>query len=81
MKVSVVCLTYNHQAYIRQCLDGFVMQKTDFPFEVWVGDDASTDKTPEIVSEYAAKYPDIIRPVLRKENVGPAETRMTCIVV
>ncbi len=73
MKVSVICLTYNHQAYVRQSLDGFVMQKTNFPFEVWVGDDASTDKTPAIVSEYAAKYPDIIKPVLRKENVGPAE--------
>ena len=38
--VSVVCTTYNHEAYIRQCLDGFIMQKTDFPFEIIVHDDA-----------------------------------------
>lgn len=73
MKVSVICPTYNHQDYIRQCLDGFVAQKTDFPFEALIGDDASTDGTTEIVREYQNKYPDIIKPVLRKENIGPAQ--------
>ena len=67
--VSIQCLTYNHVNYIRQCLDGFVMQKTDFRFEAIVHDDASTDGTAEIVREYAEKYPDIIKPILEKENL------------
>lgn len=68
IKVSVICITYNHQAYIRQALDGFVMQKTNFPFEVIVHDDASTDGTADIIREYEQKYPDIIKPVYQKEN-------------
>lgn len=67
-KVSICCLAYNHEKFIRQALDGFVMQKTNFPFEVLVHDDASTDKTPEIIREYAKKYPDIIKPIFQKEN-------------
>ena len=67
--VSIQCLTYNHVNYIRQCLDGFVMQKTNFRFEAIVHDDASTDGTAEIVKEYAEKYPDIIKPILEEENL------------
>ena len=66
--VSVYCLAYNHEKYIRDCLDGFVKQKTNFNFEVIVHDDASTDRTAEIIMEYAKKYPDIIKPILQKEN-------------
>lgn len=66
--VSVVTLAYNHGKYIRQCLDGFVMQKTDFPFEVIIHDDASTDDTAEIIREYELKYPDIIKPIYQTEN-------------
>lgn len=66
--VSVVCTAYNHEKYIRSALDGFVMQKTDFAFEVLVHDDASTDKTAEIIKEYAEKYPNIIIPTLQTEN-------------
>ena len=66
--VSIQCLTYNHAKYIRQCLDGFLMQQTDFRFEAIVHDDASTDGTADIIREYAAKYPDIIKPILEKEN-------------
>lgn len=66
--VSIQCLTYNHAPYIRQCLDGFVMQKTNFRFEAIVHDDASTDGTTEIVREYASKYPDIIKPIYQVEN-------------
>lgn len=43
--VSALCLAYNHEKYIRECLDGFVLQKTNFRFEVIIHDDASTDKT------------------------------------
>ena len=68
--VSVVCITYNHEDYIKQCLDGFIMQQTNFPFVVIVADDCSTDKTREIIEEYAEQYPDIIIPVFRTENVG-----------
>lgn len=67
-KVSVICITFNHVDFIRQALDGFVMQKTNFPFEVIVHDDASTDGTADIVREYAKKYPDIIKPILQSEN-------------
>lgn len=66
--VSVLCLAYNHEKYIRQCLDGFVMQKTNFKFEVIIHDDASTDNTANIIREYEEKYPEIIKPIYQKEN-------------
>lgn len=66
--VSIRCLVYNHEPYLRQCLDGFVMQKTNFAFEAIVHDDASTDKSADIIREYAAKYPDIIKPIYETEN-------------
>lgn len=66
--VSIRCCTYNHEPYIRQCLEGFVMQKTNFRFEAIVHDDASTDGTANIIREYAEKYPDIIKPIFETEN-------------
>ena len=68
--VSVVSISYNHEAFIRDALEGFVTQEVDFPSEIIVADDASTDSTPNIIAEYAAKYPALIRPILRPENVG-----------
>ncbi|MEI8081073.1 MAG: glycosyltransferase [Actinomycetes bacterium] len=68
--MSVVSITYNHEAYIREALEGFVAQKTDFPVEVIVADDASTDATPAIIQEYASRYPHLFRPILRSRNVG-----------
>lgn len=68
LMVSIRCLTYNHEPYIRQCLEGFVMQQTNFRFEAIVHDDASTDGTATIVKEYAEKYPDIIKPIFETEN-------------
>ena len=62
------CLTYNHEPYIRDTLEGFVSQKTNFPFVAIVHDDASTDATAAIVQEYAEKYPDIIKPIFETEN-------------
>lgn len=67
--VSISCTTYNHAKYIRQCLDGFLMQKCNFGFEVLIHDDASTDGTQEIIKEYQEKYPDIIKPILREQNL------------
>lgn len=66
--VSICCLTYNHENYVRECLDGFLMQKTNFPFEVLVHDDASSDDTASIIREYAERYPTIIKPILQTEN-------------
>lgn len=66
--VTVVSLAYNHEPYIRQCLEGFVMQKTNFAFEVLIHDDASTDGTADIIREYELKYPNIIKPIYQKEN-------------
>ena len=60
--VSITCLTYNHAPYLRQCLDGFVMQKTSFPIEILIYDDASEDGTQDIIREYERKYPDLIKP-------------------
>ena len=66
--VSISCITYNHEPYIAQTLDGFLMQKTDFPFEVLIHDDASTDRTADIIREYEQKFPKIIKPIYQKEN-------------
>lgn len=66
--VSIRCLVYNHEPYLRQCLEGFVMQKTNFRFEAIVHDDASTDGSAKIIREYAEKYPNIIKPIYETEN-------------
>lgn len=66
--VSVRCITYNHEHYIAQALEGFLMQKTTFPFEIVVHDDASTDNTANIIREYEAKFPNIIKPIYETEN-------------
>ena len=69
LMVTIRCITYNHEAYIRKCLDGFVMQKTNFRFEAIVHDDASTDGTASIIREYAEMYPGIIKPIYETENI------------
>lgn len=66
--VSVCVLSYNHEKYLRDCLEGIVMQRTTFPIEAWVHDDASTDKSQEIIKEYQQRYPEIIKPILQTEN-------------
>lgn len=79
--VSILCLTYNHEKYIRQCLDGFIMQKTNFPFEVIVHDDASTDNTVAIVREYEEKYPDIIKPIYETDNQYSKGVKITATIM
>jgi len=66
--VSVVCTAYNHKKYIRAALESFVMQQTNFKYEVLIHDDASTDGTTDIIREYEKKHPNLIRVVYQKEN-------------
>lgn len=68
--VSVGIITYNHENYIRQCLEGIMMQKTNFAIEVVIGEDVSTDNTRAIVKEFEQKYPGIIKPIYHDKNVG-----------
>jgi glycosyltransferase involved in cell wall biosynthesis len=69
--VSVHLLTYNHEKFIAQSIESAVNQQTNFPFEIVIGDDHSTDGTSEIVDKYAAQYPELIRVVRGKINGGP----------
>lgn len=66
--VNIYCITYNHREIIRKCLDGFVMQKTTFPFQIWIHDDCSTDGTIDILKEYEKQYPNLINVIYEKEN-------------
>lgn len=66
--VSISCITYNHVNYIKDAIEGFLMQKTSFKFEVLIHDDASNDGTEEIIRDYEAKYPNIIKPLYETEN-------------
>lgn len=66
--VAIKCITYNHEKYLADALEGFVMQKTNFPFVAIVHDDASMDGTAAILRQYAEKYPDIIHPIYETEN-------------
>lgn len=71
--VSVKTITYNHEKFIAQCIEGIMMQKTNFSFEYIIGEDCSTDGTMKIVQEYAKKYPDVIRIITDEKNVGAIE--------
>lgn len=68
--VSVILLTYNHKNYIEQCLESVVSQITDFPFEIIIGDDCSTDGTTEICINYANKYPAFVVLARATKNLG-----------
>nr|MDE6696236.1 glycosyltransferase [Muribaculaceae bacterium] len=66
--VVVWCLTYNHEAFIKQALEGFISQKTHFPFVIIIHDDVSSDGTVNIIKEYSEKYPDMILPIFEEDN-------------
>lgn len=68
IKVSVMCLVYNHEKYLNDCLSSLVNQKTNFNYEVIVHDDASVDESVKIIKEYAQKYPKLIKPILQVDN-------------
>lgn len=68
--VTICCITYKHEEYIRDALDSFLMQKTNFKYKIFVGEDCGPDGTADIVREYAEKYPDKVVPFLRENNMG-----------
>lgn len=67
--VTIRSLAFNHEKYIRKCLEGIIMQRTNFTFEAIIHDDCSTDRTTEILTDYARRYPQIIKPIIEKENL------------
>ncbi|MBE0471376.1 MAG: glycosyltransferase [Methyloprofundus sp.] len=79
--VSICCITYNHEPYIEDALEGFLIQETDFPFEILIHDDASTDRTADIIREYEAKYPRLIKPIYQTENQYSQGKRATVILL
>ena len=68
ISISISVLAYNHKNFIRQMLEGIIMQKTNFKFEILIHDDASTDGTADIIREYQVKFPQIIKPILQQKN-------------
>lgn len=77
--VSICCMTYNQEKYISDALNSFLMQKTDFSYEILIHDDASTDRTAEIIKEYESKYPDLIKPIYQKENQYSKGVKVGCL--
>lgn len=78
-KISVIVVTYNQETTIARTLDSILMQQTDIPFEIVIGDDCSSDGTERICREYAAKFPDIIRYFRRERNLGVTKNYFQCI--
>ena len=77
--LSVCLITYNHVKYIRETIDGILMQKVNFPWELIIADDFSMDGTREIILEYKEKYPDFIKLIFQEKNVGPAKNWLDLI--
>lgn len=72
-KVSVCVVAYNHERYIRQCLQSILSQEVDFPFEVIVGEDGSTDRTRAIIQEFVEQFPTVVKVIFHEHNVGATE--------
>ena len=71
--VSIICFAYNHEKFIKDAIEGFLIQKTTFPFEIIIHDDASTDCTPNIIKEYEQNNPELFKPIYQKENQASKE--------
>ena len=70
LMVSICCITYNHESYIEDALNGFIHQKTNFKYEIVISNDCSTDKTQQVIDKFKEKYPDLIRDISPRENLG-----------
>ncbi|NRF37246.1 glycosyltransferase [Pedobacter foliorum] len=70
LMVSVCCITYNHEKYIAQALEGFLMQETNFKYEILIGEDKSTDGTKAVVEAYRKQYPEMIKLITHDTNIG-----------
>lgn len=79
--VSICCITYNHELYIEDALEGFLIQETDFPFEILIHDDASKDRTADIIREYEANYPKLIKPIYQVTNKFSKGIRIISLVL
>ncbi|MFV8360221.1 glycosyltransferase [Flavobacterium sp. LS1P3] len=77
--LSICLITYNHEKFIRQAIEGVLIQKVDFDWELIIADDCSTDRTKEIILEYKEKHPDFIKLILQEKNVGAAKNWMDLI--
>jgi glycosyltransferase involved in cell wall biosynthesis len=71
--VSICCATYNHEKYLAQTLESFLMQKVSFPIEIIIGEDCSTDRAPQIVRDYAERLPQLVRVITSDTNVGVSQ--------
>lgn len=78
-KTSIIVTSYNHEKYIKRCIDSIIMQKTFFDIEIIVGDDCSSDRTSEIILDYSNKYPNLIKKIDRYNNVGMLKNMKDCI--
>jgi glycosyltransferase involved in cell wall biosynthesis len=81
MKLSICCIAYNHERYLAQAIDSFLMQKTTFPYEIIIHDDASIDNTAKIIRSYQKKYPQIFVPILQKTNQYSKGRKITPIAI
>ncbi len=77
--LSVCIITYNHEMFIRQAIEGVLMQKVDFDIEIIIADDKSTDNTREIILEYKNKFPSLFNLIFQEKNVGPARNWLELI--
>ena len=72
--VSIVCTNYNKGTWIRDAIEGFLQQETNFPYEILIIDDSSSDNSPDIIKEFAENYPDKIRAFYNTKNLGITKT-------
>ena len=77
--ISICTLTYNHEKFISKAIESALVQKCSYKIEMIISDDCSTDNTVEIIKEYAAKYPGIIKPIFNAKNLGPKKNNVQCL--
>ena len=77
--VSVFMMTYNHEKYITQALEGIMMQRTNFDFEIVIGEDCSIDNTRKIVLEFAGKYPGKFKCLMHEQNIGVVANQLATL--